>query len=163
MEMTDKGGEAKLSGSEVAKEAMDGGGEAKPGDRVEVEGRGSAAPGPRDRDKDSMQRIEKVVEEPSSERKKMKPGGNEEDEGGGEDEEGSWRSKCGSGGHEPGGYLEMTTGQISELGTRGEGLGECRSFGGFEGEEKKDVPRNKIDGAGGVKPGREGEEDQGIA
>ena len=79
-EVTDNEEEVKLSGDEVVEEAMDGGGEAKPGDRVEVEGPGSAAPGPRDRDKDSMRRSREAVEESSSEREKMKPGGNEEDE-----------------------------------------------------------------------------------
>ena len=35
----------------------------------------------------------------------------------------------------------------------------CRSLGDFRGEERKDVQGNKIDGAGGGKPGHTDEEE----
>ena len=66
--------------------------------------------------------------------------------------------RSGSGGHKPGGTLEVKPGQNLEPETWEKGIEGCRSLGEFRGEEMKDVHRNKIDGAGGANPGQQDEE-----
>ena len=130
-------------------------GGAKPGPQHEAESPEGADPNPKpteveiDRDKEEAR---KEV----SEKKKMKKQIEEYDEG--DEDKCEDRSVGGSGGHEPGGAHEVTRSQILGLETGEEGSGGCQSLGLFEGEEKDDDHRSKIDGAGGVSHGQEDEE-----
>ena len=154
--MTSEEEKKKLGEEESEEEAIDGRGGHKPGGGAEVKGPGSAAPRPREIDRSIETKNREVRKETSHKRKKKEL---REEEEVGEDMGGGGRS--GSGGHKPGGTLEVKPGQYSGPETREEGFEGCRSLRGFIGKEMKDVQWNKIDGAGGVKPGQEDEEARG--
>ena len=109
--------ENKIEKEEGKEEDLNGRGRGKPGGRAEVEGLGGAAPRPWEVDRSIGKKIGEASEEARGRMKKQEPGEGEE-----EGEEKGGRGRYGSGGHKPGGELEMMKGQYLELETGETGL-----------------------------------------